>query len=109
MASLREAADKLTSQLDELVGEMRKELTEGDVDFEKLGAIADQISERADGIAETFTTVNETLMHRISAVRGDGDDNGSGDSGDGGSKAKGAKATSRQGGGESGEDSGDNE
>ena len=83
MASLREAAEKMTAGLDDLVGQMRKELTEGDVDFEKLGGIADEISERAGGIAETFTTVNETLMQRISAFRGDGEGSGDGAEGKG--------------------------
>ena len=72
MASLRDAADKMTTQLDELVEQMRQELTEGDVDFEKLGSLADQISERADGLAETFTSVNEALMQRIGEARGGG-------------------------------------
>ena len=94
MASLREAAEQLTAGLDDLVGQMRKELTEGDVDFEKLGGIADEISERAGGIAETFSTVNETLMQRISAFRGEGEAAES-DGGD----AKSGKASSRGGGG----------
>ena len=98
MASLREAAEKLTAGLDELVGQMRKELTEGDVDFEKLGGIADEISQRAGGIAETFSTVNDTLMERISAFRGDG--GGSDSDGE-----DGAKASSGQGGKESGQGS----
>lgn len=76
MASLREAADQLTSQLDELVNQMREELTEGDVDFERLGGIADQISERADGLAETFSSVNETLMQRIGQVQQSGGSEG---------------------------------
>ncbi len=105
MASLREAADKMTNQLEELVGQMREELTEGEVDFEKLGAIADQISERADGIAETFSTVNETLMQRITAVRsGGGEEEGSGESGSGEQEA-----ASRQRGGESGGESQEDE
>ena len=96
MASLREAAEKLTGQLDDLVGDMRKELTEGDVDFERLGGIADEISERASGLAETFTTVNETLMQRITAVRG----------GDEGKKEAEASA---DGGGESSDGASENE
>lgn len=84
MASLREAAEKLTGQLDDLVGELRKELTEGDVDFERLGGIANEISERAGGLAETFTTVNETLMQRITAARGgDGSDEAEASAGEG--------------------------
>ena len=101
MASLREAAEQLTAGLDELVGQMRKELTEGDVDFERLGGIADEISERAGGIAETFGTVNDTLMQRISAFRSEGEGARSG-----ADKDKSAKASGGRGGGGSGDDSG---
>ena len=64
MASLKDA-QQLTKKLEELVGQLNEELQNGNVDFEKLVAISDEISERADGIAETFTNVNETLMERI--------------------------------------------
>jgi len=53
----------------QLVGEMRSELTNG-TDFEKLTQIADEISEKADNAAQTFSTVNETLMSRISDLTG---------------------------------------
>ena len=48
---------------------MRSELTNG-TDFEKLTQIADEISEKADNAAQTFSTVNETLMSRISDLTG---------------------------------------
>jgi hypothetical protein len=64
MASLKDA-QQLTKGLEDLVGRLRSELQNGNVDFEKLVSISDEISERADGIAETFTNVNETLMERI--------------------------------------------
>lgn len=70
MASLREAGEQLTSQLEDLVDQLKQELTGGGVDFEKLGSLADQISESADGLAETFSNVNETLMKRIQDVQG---------------------------------------
>lgn len=68
MASLKDAA-KLTDDLSGLVDQLKSELQDGGVDFEKLVALSDQISERADGMAETFNSVNETLMQRIDQVR----------------------------------------
>jgi hypothetical protein len=69
MASLKDA-QQLTKGLEDLVGQLRTELQNGNVDFEKLVSISDEISERADGIAETFTNVNETLMERIQQTSG---------------------------------------
>ena len=69
MASLKDV-EQLTDDLEKLVGELRSELRNGGVDFERLIQIADQISERADGFAGTFATVNETLMKRLEEVRG---------------------------------------
>ena len=58
MASLKDA-QQLTKGLEDLVGQLQSELQNGNVDFEKLVSISDEISERADGIAETFTNVND--------------------------------------------------
>ena len=69
MAALKDA-EQLTKNLEDLVGQLRKELGNGNVDFEKLVSVADEISEQADGIAETFTAVNDTLMQRIQEVSG---------------------------------------
>jgi hypothetical protein len=71
MASLKET-EQLTEQLEELVGQLRSELQNGEVDFEKLVTLSDQISERADGMAETFSSVNDALMQRIDQVKGGG-------------------------------------
>jgi hypothetical protein len=68
MASLKEV-EKVADDLEHLVGELRSELTNG-TDFERLTQIADEISEKADNAAQTFSTVNETLMSRISEVTG---------------------------------------
>jgi predicted transcriptional regulator len=67
MASLQDA-QQLTKSLEELVGQLRSELENGKVDFEKLVSLSDEISERADGMAETFSTVNETLMERLQKI-----------------------------------------
>jgi signal recognition particle GTPase len=68
MASLKEA-EQLAQDLDDLVEQLRSELTDGDVDFEKLASISDEISEHADGLAETFTNVNDALRQRLEQVR----------------------------------------
>jgi hypothetical protein len=68
MASLKEV-EKVADNLEELVGQMRTELANG-TDFDKLTQIADEISEKADVAAQTFSTVNETLMSRISQITG---------------------------------------
>jgi hypothetical protein len=68
MASLKEM-EKVADTLEQLVGEMRSEMSNG-TDFDKLTQIADEISEKADGAAQTFSTVNETLMSRISEITG---------------------------------------
>lgn len=67
MASLKDV-EQVADDLESLVGELRSELQTGD--FERLTQLADQISERADGAAETFSSVNETLLSRISDVSG---------------------------------------
>jgi len=71
MASLKDAT-QLTEGIENLVNDLRSELEDGDVDFEKLVSLSDQISERADGLAETFNSVNEALMQRIDEVKSGG-------------------------------------
>ena len=68
MASLKDV-EQLANDLERLVGELRSELTDGP-DFEKLVQIADEISEHADNVAQTFTSVNDALMERIDQVAG---------------------------------------
>jgi hypothetical protein len=71
MATLKET-EQMTQQLEELVGKLRSELQNGEVDFGKLVKLSDEISERADGMAETFSSINDTLMQRIQQVQGSG-------------------------------------
>jgi hypothetical protein len=68
MATLKEASG-LTSELTELSQELHSELTEGDIDFDRMIALADRISEQADGLADAFSTVNEALRQRITEVK----------------------------------------
>jgi len=75
MASLKDAVN-LTTQLNELTQQLHSELTEGDVDFEKMVKLSDEISEHADSLAAAFTRVNEALQEPLEAAA-----NGSGSSG----------------------------
>jgi hypothetical protein len=68
MASIKDV-ERIADDLDTLVGQLRSELQNG-TDFERLVQIADEISEHADNAAETFSTVNETLMSRIGELSG---------------------------------------
>lgn len=67
MASLKDV-ERVADDLEGLVGQLRSELPNGD--FERLAELADEISERADHAAETFSSVNETLMSRIGELSG---------------------------------------
>jgi len=66
MASVKDV-EKLTDDLGNLVEEMRNEVKNG-ADFERLMQIADEISEHADNAAQTFSSVNDTLMSRLSEL-----------------------------------------
>jgi hypothetical protein len=90
MATLKDA-QQLTKGLEELVGQLSTELKNGNVDFEKLVSISDEISERADGIAETFSSVNDTLMERLQNA-----------SSGGGSRGSSRKEAAKTGGGDNG-------
>ena len=68
MASLKDT-EQLTQRLEDLVGELRSELGNGEVDFEKLVSLSDELSEAADGLAETFNSVNDTLMQRLEEAK----------------------------------------
>jgi methyl-accepting chemotaxis protein len=86
MASLKDT-QQLLEGLEELVGQLKSEMQDGDVDFEKVVSTLDELSERADGLAETFNDVNEALMQRLQGAASGGS------SGDGSSNK-----SSRQGG-----------
>jgi ABC-type transporter Mla subunit MlaD len=67
MASLKDV-ERVTDDLENLVGDLKKELKNGD--FDRLIQLADEISEHADEAAGTFATVNEALMGRINELSG---------------------------------------
>jgi hypothetical protein len=60
---------QVADDLENLVSELRSELEKG-ADFERLTQISDEISEHADNAAQTFSSVNETLMSRIGELGG---------------------------------------
>ncbi|MFL5917803.1 MAG: hypothetical protein ACJ74L_05525 [Gaiellaceae bacterium] len=71
MASLKDT-EQLTSKLEDLVGELRSELGNGNVDFQKVVSLADELGEQADGVAETFNNLNATLMQGLERVKSGG-------------------------------------
>jgi uncharacterized protein YgfB (UPF0149 family) len=89
MASIKDV-QQLTQELENLVGQLNSELQNGEVDFDKLVSITDDLSERADGLAETFNSVNDALMQRLqNATEGSS----------GGSRQQGSKSQSKAGAG----------
>ena len=72
MATLKELSS-MTSELDKLGGELHAELTEGDIDFQKMVKLADAISENADRLAEAFNTMSTALDKTLNGRNG-GDD-----------------------------------
>ena len=71
MASLKDTVN-LTSRLTDLTNQLHGELTEGEVDFEKMVQIADEISEHADSLAAAFARVNEALSEPLEQNAGGG-------------------------------------
>jgi DNA polymerase III delta prime subunit len=63
----------MTSELDRLGGELHAELTEGDIDFQRMVKLADTISESADKLAEAFNKMGSALAQTLN---GSGDDSG---------------------------------
>jgi len=68
MASVKDV-ERFADDLQGLVEELRGEVKNGS-DFERLMQIADEISERADSAAQTFSSVNEALMSRLGELGG---------------------------------------
>ena len=68
MASLKDT-EQITQKLEETVEQIRSELGNGNVDFGRLVSLADELSEQADGLAETFNDVNDTLMERLEQAK----------------------------------------
>ena|SRR5215212_7493012 len=97
MASLKDTVN-LTSQLTDLTNQLHSELTEGEVDFEKMVQIADEISEHADSLAAAFARVNEALSEPLEQNGGGG--NGDRASGRGRSRSRNSSGGGDESGGE---------
>ena len=64
MATLKELS-LMTNELDRLGGELHAELTEGDIDFQKMVGLADTIGETADKLAAAFNTMSIALVETL--------------------------------------------
>ena len=91
MASLKDAT-RLTKGIEDLLGDLRTELEDGEVDFDRLASLSDEISERADGLAETFSNVNDALMQRLQQVKSNGSSASAGRSGQSSAKIRGRQS-----------------
>ena len=68
MGSVKDV-ERLADDLQELVDDLRNEVKDS-TDFARLMQIADEISEHADNAAQTFSSVNDTLMSRLNELGG---------------------------------------
>jgi hypothetical protein len=85
MASIKDV-ERVADDLESLIGDLRSELKDS-ADFARLTQIADEISEHADDAAQTFSSVNESLMSRLAGL-GRGRGSGSKSSSDSQSKSR---------------------
>lgn len=69
MPKLKDAKE-LTAPIEKLTSQLKSELNNSRGDFDRLVQIADELGAEADALAETFGSMNETLMGRIEQVRG---------------------------------------
>jgi hypothetical protein len=100
MASLKETAEQLTESLGDKFEQLRSELKNGEMNFDKLTSLADEISEQADGLAQTFSSVNDALMERINQTKGESgkkQESKSEDEGESGSSRKQEKSETESG------------
>jgi hypothetical protein len=73
VASIKDA-QQLVQHVESATAELKDALrnNNGNLDFEKMARLADEIAERADAVAETFSSLNEVLMGRIDEITGSG-------------------------------------
>jgi hypothetical protein len=85
VASIKDA-QKLVAHVETALSDMKEALrsSDGNLDFERMAGLADEIGERADALAETFSSLNEVLMGRIEEITGSRKSSG----GNSGSNAK---------------------
>jgi hypothetical protein len=72
VASVKDA-QQLVQHVESALSELKDALrnNDGNLDFERIARLADEIAERADAVAETFSSLNEVLMGRIDDITGD--------------------------------------
>ena len=78
MATLKQLSSK-TSELDKLGGELHAELTEGDIDFQRMVELADAIGENADKLAQAFSTMSSALEKTLNGDGSGGEDGSDGE------------------------------
>jgi hypothetical protein len=73
VASIKDA-QQLVQHVESALAELKDALrnNNGNLDFEKIARLADEIAERADAVAETFSSLNEVLMGRIDEITSSG-------------------------------------
>ena len=64
MASLEEAADR-AAELEGLAKRLKMELRDGDADFERITALAEEVSTKAARMASAFASINDVLSERL--------------------------------------------
>lgn len=64
MASLEEAADR-AAELEKLAKELKTELRDGEADFERVSALAEEVSTKAARMASAFASINDVLGERL--------------------------------------------
>jgi hypothetical protein len=70
VASVKDA-QQLVQHVESALSELKDALrSDGNLDFERIACLADEIAERADTVAETFSSLNEVLMGRIDEISG---------------------------------------
>ena len=73
MASVKDA-QQLVQHVESAVSELKDAIRSNDnnPDFERIAGLADEVAERADAVAETFSSLNEVLIGRIDEITGNG-------------------------------------
>jgi len=71
VASVKDA-QQLVQHVESALSELKDALrsNDGNLDFERIARLADEIAERADAVAETFSSLNDVLMGRIDEITG---------------------------------------
>ena len=71
MASVKDA-QKLVTHVESALSDLKDALrnNDGDFDFQRMAGLADEIGERADAVADTFSSLDDVLMGRIDEITG---------------------------------------